>query len=81
MNAVADFRATKNALKEQLRDQNANKAIANNDKRHNINMNKQMGAVRQNEFMMKKQLDARRGVNDKANIMSKEIYDYEVEAQ
>ena len=33
-----------------------------------------MGVVRQNEFMMKKQLEARRGVNDKANVMSKQIY-------
>jgi|NorSeaMetagenome_1021524.scaffolds.fasta_scaffold955746_1 hypothetical protein len=40
-----------------------------------------MGVVRQNEFMMKKQLEARRGVNDKANVMSKQIYDYELEAQ
>lgn len=30
---------------------------------------------------MKKQLDARRNVNDKTNIMSNQIYDYELEAQ
>ena len=30
---------------------------------------------------MKKQLDARRNVNDKVNIMSSQIYDYELEAQ
>jgi len=44
-------------------------------------MNKQVGVARQNEFMMKKQLEARRGVNDNANVMSKQIYDYELEAQ
>ena len=37
--------------------------------------------VRQNEYMMKKQLDARRDGNEKANQMTKQIYDYEREAQ
>jgi hypothetical protein len=39
-----------------------------------------MGAVRQNEFMMKKCLDARREQNDKAFEMQHVIHDYENEA-
>ena len=39
-----------------------------------------MGVVRQNEYMMKKQLDARRDQNEKAGHMSRQIYDYEKEA-
>jgi len=81
MNAVADFRATKNALKSQLRDSNVNTANKNHEQRHNVQMQQQLGVVRQNEYMMKKQLEARRDTNEKANHMTKQIYDYEQEAQ
>jgi hypothetical protein len=39
-----------------------------------------MGAVRQNEFMMKKCFEARREQNDKAIEMQHDIHGYENEA-
>ena len=81
MASVNEFRHHKNQLRNTYIENKTSQIYQASEQRQNIQIGKQMGAVRQNEFMMKKCFEARREQNDKAIEMQHDIHGYEHEAQ